>query len=471
MLNRRGCKRPAWKGAPRFLLPMLLSAFVLEVVMIVPAPGGTSALAAADAPASMNASGFEAGARYGPPLVLDELVGEALRHNPALSSYRARVSAADHRIPQEKSLPDPMFSAGYQNEGWDRYSFGDRQMSMWNFAASQEFPYPGKLGLKGEVAREDAESMAASYEAMRLRIASQVKEVFYSLFLYYKDLDIIAERVSLFTQIENAALARYSSGLAPQEEVILAQTEKYTLLERKQKIDQRIQAADARLDALLGRQTASPPGRPAQTEYQLNVTKTGPLVAAAISNSPQVKSKQRLVEEARAAVKLAKKQYYPDFTVTGQVSRRAGDFMDIWSLTTAVNVPLYYRTKQREGVREARALLGGAEEDLEATRLSLSSEIENYFSIARSADKLMKLYSGGLIPKTSQDFEAALSGYITGKVPALTAIDRLKALLDYEFGYWEQFTEKQKALANIEAITGKTGWLGLKPNGGGPASR
>jgi hypothetical protein len=72
----------------------------------------------------------------------------------------------------------------------------------------------------------------------------------------------------------------------------------------------------------------------------------------------------------------------------------------------------------------------------------------------KSAERLMELYKEGLIPKTVQDFQLALSGYTVGKVEAITVISRLKALLDFNLLYWGQFAEREKAAARIEAIAG-----------------
>ncbi|MDA8174766.1 MAG: TolC family protein [Nitrospiraceae bacterium] len=395
-----------------------------------------------------------------PAVRLQALVDEALANNPGVASSGLLVSARRHRIPQAKSLPDPMVSFGYQNEGWDRYSWGDRQMAQWMFGASQKFPFPGKLGLQGKIANEDALSAEQSYEDIKLQITRRVKDLYYDLLLNYKGLDIINQRYGLFTELERAALARYSAGLAPQEEVILAQTEKYTLLEKKQEITQKITADNAMLASVLGRSgTGVSIGRPEETVYFLNAATAAPLVNAAVSNSPRIKALQRMVDKAGAEVAFAKKQYYPDFTVAGQVDKKAGAYMDDWSLVTSVNIPLYYKTKQREAVEEAGSLLAKAKEDLQAGKLSISSDIENYFSVAGSSKNLMQLYKDGLVPKTYQDFESALSGYTAGTVSALTAINRLKALLDYEFKYWQQFTERQKAIAGIEALTGRTSYI------------
>ena len=65
----------------------------------------------------------------------------------------------------------------------------------------------------------------------------------------------------------------------------------------------------------------------------------------------------------------------------------------------------------------------------------------------------MDLYKNGLIPKNTQDVELALSGYATGRTEAIVVLSRLKTLLDYENQYWTQFTEREKAVARLHAIT------------------
>ncbi len=77
--------------------------------------------------------------------------------------------------------------------------------------------------------------------------------------------------------------------------------------------------------------------------------------------------------------------------------------------------------------------------------------------MTRTTEKLMDLYNNGLIPKTRQEFESALAGYITGKGEASGVITRLKALIDFEMLYWGQFVEREKALARLDALTGTMG--------------
>ena len=146
-------------------------------------------------------------------LKLQELIDEALKKNPELLAFESMVTASAYRVPQAKSLPDPMFMFGYQNEGWRSYTYGDMPDAQWMFSASQMIPFPGKLSLKGEMSERESESLRASYESAKLKTILKVKELYYDLFLMYKENDLIQEKAMLLKQVEDAAVARYSAGM------------------------------------------------------------------------------------------------------------------------------------------------------------------------------------------------------------------------------------------------------------------
>ena len=388
-------------------------------------------------------------------LNLQSLIDEALQKNPEILAARARDDAFRYKIPQAESLPDPMVTFGYQNEGWEKYTYGEKQGAQWIFSASQMFPYPGKLGLRGEMAERDAESQSAMSASVRLQVIAKVKMLYYDLFLAYKSIDLLRDKTILFDRIEDAAVARYASGMGMQEEILMAQTEKYMLIEKEEMQKQKIQAAEAMLNSTVGRDLNAPIGRPAEFSRTFKGSMEE-ILSVAYQNSPEIKSKEKMISAAEAKVKIAQKEYYPDFTINAGYFKRAGEFEDMWSLTTTINIPLFYKTKQRQAVLEAEVNLLAARHELEAVKFMLSAGIRDNYSMYKSAERLMELYRNGLIPKTSQDFESAISGYTAGKVDAITAINRLKTLIDLELSYWGQLVEREKAMARFEAMAGFT---------------
>lgn len=390
-------------------------------------------------------------------LILHDLINEALKNNPEIRASKAMALIYKFRIPQAGSLPDPMFMIGYQNEGIrNLYTFGDEMAvdSQWMFSVSQMFPFPGKLDIKRKMAASDAEGQAAASEGIKLKAILRVKELYYDLFLAYKSIDLIKERAMLFSMIEDAAIARYSSGMALQQEVIMAQTEKYMLLEREEMEKQRIQSLEAMLNSAIGRNVNSPLGRPSELSQTLFPYSLDELIRGSYENSPDIKARQKMILAAEARVDMAKREYYPDFTINASYFARSSRFPDMWSLTTAVNIPLFYKTKQRQAVLEAEASLSESLYEIEAAKLMLSSAIRDNYSMLKTSEKLMKLYKEGLIPKTYQDFESSLAGYVTGRVEAITVINRLKSLIEFEMLYLQQSVAREKARARIDALAG-----------------
>ncbi len=386
-------------------------------------------------------------------LKLQALIDEALKNNHEIIVAESKISVSKFKIPQVKSLPDPMFMFGYQNEGLRRYNYGESPDAQWMFSASQMFPFPGKLSLKGEMAERDSEAMKASSDAVHLKTVARIKELYYDLFLTYKNIDLIKDRTLLFSRIEDAAIARYSSGMASQQEVIMAQTEKYMLLEKEEMLRQKIQSIEAMLNTTVGRDVKSPLGRPAEMPATVLARNMDELILTSHNNSPEVKLREKMVSSAEVRVNMAEKEYYPDFTVAASLFDRR-NMQDMWSLTTTVNIPIFYKTKQKQAVNESKAALSEARHELEGVKLMLSSAIRDNYSMLKTSENLMDLYKTGLIPKTYQDFESAIAGYATGKVEAITVISRLKSLIDFETLYWVQFAEREKAIARIHSIIG-----------------
>jgi cobalt-zinc-cadmium efflux system outer membrane protein len=384
--------------------------------------------------------------------VLTGLIDEALKNSPEIQASQARIEAARLRIPQSGSLPDPMFMFGYQNEGFDRYSYGQEQGSQWMFSASQQFLFPGKRALKEEMTQRDAESLEAMHELLKLKTVARVKELYFDLSLAHKNIDILKNKRDVFIRIENMTLARYAAGKAMQQDVLMAQTEKYMLLEKEEMLKQKVQSLEAMLRAAIGKDKGQLE-RPNEPVYQPFPMEIDEAVDLAFQHSPEIKSRGKMIEAAETKLLMAKREYFPDFALSGTYFNRARDFKDMWAATATINIPLYFYSKQRPAELEAKANIRQAKQELEAVKLMIAAALRDNYSMLRSTEKLMDIYKNGLIPKNTQDFEQSLAGYSTGKTEAINVISRLKTLLDYETQYWSQFVEREKAIARLHAIT------------------
>jgi cobalt-zinc-cadmium efflux system outer membrane protein len=384
---------------------------------------------------------------------LEPLIREALENNRDLRAAESRIAAAGFRITQARGLPDPMISIGYQNEGLTGYTYGDSPDAQWMYSVTQTLPFFGKRDLKQGMAQADADGARAAYEALQLKVVARVKELYYDLALTYRNLDLLGERASLIARIEEAALARYASGTSPQADAVMAQAEKYMLREREAMLKQKIRSLEAMLSLTVGRETPTPFDRPLPVSLEPYRSDEAELIQKAYAQAPEIKNREKMIAAAEARVSMLKREYYPDFTLTGSLAQRPGEYRNMWGISTAVNIPIFTRTKQEPAVREAQAALEGAKHEREAVKLMTASNIRDNLAMFRASESLMDLYKNALIPKAAQDFHLALAGYGTGRSDVLTVIARLKSYLDVELLYQTQLTERAKAVARIEALT------------------
>ena len=383
---------------------------------------------------------------------INSLIDEALKNSPEIQASSARIEAVRQRIPQAGSLPDPQFSFGYQNESFDRYTYGEMSGSQWMFSASQQFYFPGKRALKEEMVKLDVDGLTAMHKLLQLKTVARVKELYYDLFLAYKNIDLVSGKRELLLRIEDLTLARYSAGKSMQQDVLMAQTEKYMLLEKEEMLKQKILSLTAMLNAAIGRNSGQIE-KPNELMYHPYPLEIEVAVDLALKNSPEVRSRGKMIDAADTRLKMAQREYFPDFTLGGGYYKRSGDFKDMWAATVTFNIPLYFYSKQRPATLEAKASIAQAKQELEAVKLMIGAALRDNYSMLRSSEKLMAIYKNGLIPKNNQDIEQALTGYSTGKTEAVSIISRVKTLLDYESLYWAQFVEREKAIARLHAIT------------------
>ena len=77
----------------------------------------------------------------------------------------------------------------------------------------------------------------------------------------------------------------------------------------------------------------------------------------------------------------------------------------------------------------------------------------------------IKLYREVVIPQAEDDINAGLAGYEVGKVQYMDLLDSIRTFLDYQTEYYNRIAGREKAVAELEAVTGKE--LVAGPTGGG----
>jgi outer membrane protein TolC len=151
---------------------------------------------------------------------------------------------------------------------------------------------------------------------------------------------------------------------------------------------------------------------------------------------------------------LARKDFYPDFTLGATYALRAGQ-TNMFGLSVGIRLPIYSRRKQLPALNEAAAAAAAERRQLESRINLMFFRIKDRYLAAVTAIRLARLYATTVIPQSALTIESAVAGYEVGKVDFLTLLDGLSTLLDYEIGYYEQLGAAERAVAAIEPLVAR----------------
>lgn len=405
-------------------------------------------------------------------LTLDDVVSEALAKNPGVQSALHSVNAQQHKIPQAESLADPMVSVGW-NGNLAPFSVQEGDPSSYRgVSVSQQIPYPGKLRLRGQIAAKDVDAAQWDYEAVRRRLVADVKAAYYEYFFYDKALEITRKDKDLLQKLSSISEARYKVGKGMQQDVLRSQVEITMLLQRVTVLQQQRATVQARLNTFMARDPGSPLPPAASVEPAALDEKLDALYALAATNDTSLQREQQMVEKSQLATQLAHKDYLPDFGVAYMYQQRPM-LPDMNGMTFTANVPVFYKTKQREEVRQATEEALSAERSRDDRKNELQFELKQNYLSAQASKQLLDLYSKAIVPQSSLALESSMSAYEVGNVDFLTVLSNFSTILNYEVDYYRELANYQTSLARMESLVGMelTSARPLPPDGGAKSAK
>ena len=386
-------------------------------------------------------------------LILDELINTALERSPEAQSAEHNVQALMRHVPQVQALPDPTIAVGWAGSAVPFKTMSGDASSYRGITVSQQFPAAGKLKLQGAMAEKDVEAAQADYDAIRRRIAAEVRIAYYEYFYYDKAIQSTNQNKELLDKLSKIAEAQYRVGKAMQQDVLRSQVEISMLTEKLTELEQQKSTSQARINAYLQEspETPLPPAgelEPSEIRYSLDE-----LYGLSTSNDVATARAQKMVERSRLGVTLSQKQFRPDVNVSYMYQQRTAQ-PDMNGVTVSVNIPVFYKSKQREAVAEATQTVVSAEKMRENRLNEVRFEVKQDYLSAKAAERLLSLYSKGIVPQSSLALESSMADYQVGKVDFLSLLANFTTVLNYETDYYRQLADYLSAIARIESLTG-----------------
>lgn len=394
--------------------------------------------------------------------LLEDLLFSALERNPQLRSLEARYRAALQKIPQVRSLPDPVLS-------FTQYlrSPETRVGPQSNITAvSQRFPWFGKLDLKGRIAASEADALYQEYLARERFIAARVKEAFYDLACIDRLLDILEEERLLLDHFERLAEGRYTQGEGHQHSVIRLQAEITRLDDREKSLAQQRKALVSRINMLADRDPDMPVAPLPFMEIPEVDLNQEALLAVAGNNRRELRASLDRIEKSEQAIALARKSYWPDFTIGAGMANIEGredpagikapppdNGKNAFSLSFGINIPLW-RDKYRAEVIEAAEMKIAERQNYASLMNEIEYSVSELVSRLRILKEQVDLYDRALIIQAREALNSAEAAYEVGQGGVLDLLDSERFLLNTRLVAERYRADYLKALALLEEAVG-----------------
>lgn len=228
--------------------------------------------------------------------------------HPMLSAAMEEYLAGVQRVPQEKSLDDPMMQMTY----WTRSSGGEPRYSIM---MQQMFPWFGTLKMRGMKAQQEADSKLAMFRAGRNELIAEIKRSYAEYWFLAERQRITLDQVDVLKSLEDVVRSRYALGIGGQEDLLRIEMEEAKLQNIYDRIAVEQGARAGKLNEALGREAATELPLPQAMELP-PPPPPAPIVLARIRvANPMLDQLDAMIESRESEITLARKKGRPNLTV------------------------------------------------------------------------------------------------------------------------------------------------------------
>jgi outer membrane protein, heavy metal efflux system len=393
-------------------------------------------------------------------LTLDKAIEQALLGNPGLGQIKARAEAMAAIPSQAGTLPDPTVNIGLLNVPTSSFDLQKEDMTMLEMGVSQSIPFPGKLALREKIAEQEALAAADSVDEARLRLVREIKTGWWRLFYFDRALRLLDESEQFFLQLIDIAQAKYKVGKGTQQDVLLAQLELSKLKDEKLNLISMRHGQEAQFNVLLDRTPEVPVHIPEETEIKLPVIAETTLQDKALKFRPLFAQHRKMLDAAKSKVDLAKKDFYPDFTVGAGYAVRQNtptgqSRSDFASVQLSMNVPIYIDRKQAKAVEQRQGELLEERYSLQDDHHKIQAEIAAKAAEYQHAKEKLSLLEHEIIPQAQQTLDSLLAGYQVNQSDFTDLLRTQLSFFQYQTQYWLALTNTQQIMAELSAEVGE----------------
>ena len=385
-------------------------------------------------------------------LTLEDAIQRALAHNPDIQTLRFEEESAKGQNEKARLLliNNPTIEGNVSKK--DRpEAEGGGKFTNYGFKLSQEFEIAGQRGDRIDVAENELARVKLEISDKERILIADVKDAFTTALSLKKKSGLAQEIVSLQEELLGFTKIRFQAGDVSGLDVNLSEVE---LSKAKKELLLAKRAYRESLLVLQGLIGLSPDMSFAIEGELPSEASALPdreaLESLAFSQRPDSKASAFEIGKAESALELAKKEAFPNITLSGFYER--DENRNVAGLEISVPLPFFDR-KQAEK-KEALAKAEGAKMKAAGLKMTIEREIDQAFNDLSSAIEELSLFRSEILVKAAENLSLLNLAFKEGKIGFFEVRIAQKDTIEAQFAYIETQTRTQLALNAIEKITG-----------------
>ena len=391
------------------------------------------------------------------PMTLQQAIQTAVQNNKDLQTARYVVNIAKARLIQAGMSPNPRLSFS----GYDAIFTNQPAEYELGVGFTQDFPVAGRIARQKDVAKVDVVRARAEIQQAKLRLSSQVAEVFYRILVLDSQIRLRDQLMQVDRELLDASRNRFQVAEVSELDVNTAQLELERLRQERILLKAQRSRISIRLKQLLGLgadktleldETLPPvPALPSLAEEQRR----------ALILRPDLQSAQLAIERSRAQFDLAKAQRWEDWTAGLGVFSGQTVFPNGLSTGTDVGpsfvltIPLPLWNKNQGRIAEAVAMNRQASAEVRALTLQVQNEVAGAYSETERLLIAVDRYRNGMLKLSDRNMLLAQQAYMTGQASILTAVQAQRQHGDQHIAYLNTMGQYLQAWVALRRAVGE----------------
>lgn len=388
---------------------------------------------------------------------LAEALQRAQTQSPETVAARLEIAQAEAERTAARLYANPAFSLDTNNIAVGRTTPAGLNVGQ-TIGGTARVDQPlilwGKRGLR--IAAADAGVLAAQEQqrdTMR-QLSAAVKDAFSRALHDERVLTFATENRRRYGDIVRLNERRFRSGDISEVEFRKIELENLKLVTAVEEAQRSLAQSQQLLGRLVG--TTAPLAPAGELTGPTFRVAAGDLFETALAQRPDVAALRRQRDQAELALRLARRERYPDVTVGADYTRSqfvaAGNIRN--TLGFGFSVPLPLLNQNQAEVARAEVTLHQADNELAKARLDIAQEVRDAVTQYESAQRLRQTFESGYLEHAQLSVNAAETAYRIGAASLLELLDAERTYISTQTDYLDTIFAARSGLIALEKAVG-----------------